>query len=587
MSLTERLAKLSGPAVPVGVSRTARVSLTERLAGLTGGEARVAVEKAPRESLTARLANVTGLPETPAPAVPAKPGPGLHARMAEVYELLKQTSPAPLTVPFAEWTPDRADFANPGSTAANNVVPTIDGYGPMADLAAYSDALDARAQGAVAAQDTDGNQHVYAGDAAKLYLMTGTAFADASKSGGYSTPADGAWEFEQFQQTLIATNYIDPVQSVAVGGGTFADLITSSNKPKMKHIGVIGDFLVGGNTDDAVDGVRPGRIWWPGINDPTDFDPAAATQSDFQDQAAGGAVQKVVGGREYGLIFQERRISRMVFEGGGRIFRIDPIDRKRGTSIPGSVIGWGRFAFFIADEGFMLHDGIESIPIGHNKVDKTFWDQFDITNFHRVSVAVDPVNKLVVWAFPGSGNVAGAPNKLYIYNMIDQRWSEADIDTEIVVRLTTQGFTLETLDTIGTDIDDSSIFPFSFDSRVYTGGQIKLGAFDTAHKLAFFDGANLAATLETTEIQPATGRRSGVTSVRPLVDGGTITAAMASRATLQESVAFGAASAINANGECPLRSEGRYHRARVSIAAAGTWTHAQGVEITAHPLGTQ
>ena len=71
-------------------------------------------------------------------------------------------------LPFGEWLPDLAAYENPGCLEALNVLPAIDGYKPLPNITSVSDALDARCQGAAAAQDSAGNVDVFAGDASKL-----------------------------------------------------------------------------------------------------------------------------------------------------------------------------------------------------------------------------------------------------------------------------------------------------------------------------------------------------------------------------------------------------------------------------------
>jgi len=199
----------------------------------------------------------------------------------------------------------------------------------------------------------------------------------------------------------------------------------------------------------------------------------------------------------------------------------------------------------------------------------------DQSYFHRISSAVDPINKLVFWAYPGSGNSGGNPNKILCYNWELNRWSTASVDCELIYRTLSQGYTLDGLDAYSTNID---ALPFSLDSRAWTGGRLILSAFDTSHKLNFFNGSNLAATLETGEFTGQGGRRLFVQGIRPLVNGGTITCAVGYRDTPQASVTYATATSAGANGVCPQRISTRYARARVSIAAAGTWSHASGIE---------
>ncbi len=197
-----------------------------------------------------------------------------------------------------------------------------------------------------------------------------------------------------------------------------------------------------------------------------------------------------------------------------------------------------------------------------------------------VSAAIDPLNKLYAIAFPGAAGVL----KIFFYNWNDRRWSEAEVDLEILFNATSEGFTLEELDAIDSNLD--TLTP-SLDSAQWKGGGIRFGAFDLAHKLAYFDGANLAATIETGETELNPGRLSKVTKARPLIDGGTITVQVAGRNRLVDAVVFDAAEGLDAIGEVGLLNESRYHRLRASIAAGGTWNHAQGIQVQSSPMGTR
>ena len=480
-------------------------------------------------------------------------------------------------LPLPGWMPDRPAYANPGATHILNAIPDADGYRPMPSLNVFSDALDARCQGAISARDTSGNIHVYAGDAAKLYLMSDATWAQ--RSSGHSTPATDVWRFTVFDTVVLATNYADEVQAATIGGATsFSAAFTSTLKPNARYIMSLRNFVVAADTNDGTDGVQPSRAWWCGFNDFTDMDPAAATQSDFENLREGGHIKGLVGGAEYGLIFQETQVNRMTYTGGDTIFQFDPIDRLRGTQIPNSIIGWGRLVFFISDEGFFVQDGIESTPIGHLQVDRTFWNQFDLGNISRVSAAVDPINKLVMWSFPGAGNLGGAPNIMYIYNWADKRWSQAEVTLECIARLAQQGYTLDGLDSIGTNIDDAAVFDVSFDSQKWQGGKLRLTAFDTDHKLSQFDGPALAATLETSEFSEGS-YHSTIDGATPLVDGGDVSVSIASRQRLKDVITYGAPVEMNPSGTCPLRGEGKYHRMRISLSSSVTWSHMQGIVV--------
>ena len=506
----------------------------------------------------------------------------LSQRLGQVAQTNQRKQLPPKTIPFGEYMPDQPDYANPGATIANNVIAKSNSYGPFRGLQARSDALDARCQGVTAGSSLGGAVSIYAGDATKLYNLAAELFTDISKAGGYNIAEDGTWEFAQFGNSIIATNFDDAVQVIAPGGAIFSDLITSTLKPTARHIAIVRDFVVLGNTNDAVEGAKPNRVQWSAINDSTDFDPDSGTQSDFNDIPEGGWCQGLVGG-EYGLVFMEREIQRMTYVGSPLVFQFDRVERNRGTHIPGSIISLGRLTFYISEQGFFHFDGTTSTPIGVNKVDKFFASQFDTPYISRVSAAIDPINKTVLWGFPGTGSTAGNPNLFLIYNWSENKWSDANVNHQLLSRSLSQGITLDELDTVSTDIETG--FGFSFDSRAFASSEFKLAAFDTANRYNYFDGNNLAATIETGEARHNPVGTFHVRSLRPLIDGGTITAAIAGRALPTAAVSFGSAASINALGECSVQNNSRFPRFRASIAAAGTWGHAQGVEVLGSPGG--
>ncbi|MCW5615895.1 MAG: hypothetical protein KIT32_12310 [Rhodocyclaceae bacterium] len=493
--------------------------------------------------------------------------------------------------PFGAFAPDQPVLGQTGASVAKNVVPLTDkSYGPFPGLTTVTGALTARCQGFASFRASDGTSHIFAGDATKLYKLNadGVTWDDVSKSGGYTTPADGRWYFAQYGNRVMATNYADAIQSFVIGtDSAFSDL--SANAPKARFIDVIRGFVVVADTWDATDGYNQNRVWWSAFGDPTSWPTpggasAAAVQSDFQDIAFGGGINGLLGGvgGSDGVIFLQNAIVRMTYSGPPAVFTFQDAERgTRGTTIAGSVINAGTFGGYLGEDGFYLFDGISSHPIGNLKVDRWVWDSIDQTQLVRVCAAVNPKKKLIFWAFP-TGSSDGNPNRILIYNWETGWWSYADVDVEFIGKGFSAGYTLEGLDAITTDIE---ALPYSLDSVAYMGGRVNMAGFYTDHKFGFFDGDALAATLETGEFPIEGGRRVFVGGVRPLVDGGTITAAVGYRETPQASVTYSTATSAAADGVCPQRVSARYARARVSVAAAGTWTHAQGVEAEARQEG--
>ncbi len=525
----------------------------------------------------------------------------LAAKLQGTAGAIQYSQEEPVVIEFGDWLPDQPSLGNPGGLVARNVIPGSGRYSyePARELTNVStNALDSTALGATIARDKDNNIFPYAGTKTKLYEMRDNAWQDESKVGDYSTGDEDIWEFATWdrEQKVLATNFADPVQEISIGGGAagaFADLITSTLKPKAKHIGIVRDFVTLGHTNDTTDGVRPNRVWWSAIGDEKDFDPDATTQSDYADLPTGGWVQRVVGGAEYGVVFQENLIRRMEYVGSPAIFDLPAADRKRGTPIPNSVISFGRNIFYISEEGFFVFNGSSSEPIGNSRVDNEFWRIFDLANKFQVSAGIDLINKLVCWGFPVNSTV---PNTIYCYKWDQGRWSEIrDVEFDILFNAQNQGFTLDGLDAVSTNIDTLSP---SLDSDVWKGGKSYSGAISSSHFLVSFDGNTLEARIGTGERQLTPGRNTMVRSIRPLVEineasaqarnsitGFDIQALLEGRNRLDVAPTASGPVTIDSLGEADFDREDRYHRATIVIPAGSEWSHANGVLVYKHARG--
>lgn len=483
-------------------------------------------------------------------------------------------------IPFGEYLPDQADFENPGLTIARNVIPkTATSYGPFPSQAVYSDALDARCQGAFSGLSSAGNVTTFAVDATKAYKIADGLWASVNT--GLTTGAEETVRFAQYGNRVMWTNVTDNVQNWILESSTsFSDL--SAAAPKARHIAIIAPgFTMLGNTVDSVDGAVPDRVWWSGIAEPNLWPVpgtanAQAAQSDYNDMPTGNAVQGLIGsvGGASGAVFMLTSIYRIQYQGPPDIFGFYEVERARGTPAPNSIVNIGSRAFYLGEEDFYTFNGMVSEPIGAGKIAKRFWSTVDQSYLHRISAVADPINKLVLWAYPATGNSNGTPNRIICFNWELGRWSEIDDECEMLWRFKTPGYTLDSLDNYLANVDQ---LPYSLDSRIWTGGKDVLAAFNTSHKTTAFSGSALEATFETAEFS-GQDRRVFVTGVRPVVNGGTPTCAIGYRDTPQGAVNYTTGTAAGSNGICPQRIATRYARAKFVIPAGDSWSHASGFE---------
>lgn len=515
-----------------------------------------------------------------------------------------------MLLPFGEWLPDQAAFFDPRDPAAANIGPRTDtatnvvprsptSYGPFASLASFAaNALGARCQGAIAALDSSGNASIFAGDATDLYRLTigSTSFSTVSKaSHPYSADPGGRWWSTQFGNQILMGDYNDAIQAFTMGTSTlFADL--AGTPPKARDGATVKNFVFLLNTNDLVNGVQKQRAWWSGVNATTSWPTpgtsgALAVQSDFNDfPGEHGDGMRVVPNLSYAdvaLVF-ERGVFRGQYTGAPYFFQFAPAERVRGTPSPDSVVQDGAVFYYMGqDLAFYAFDGANSKPIGAGKVDRTFAADVDTNYLDRVSGAVDPLTKLVYWAYPTASDGTGICKRVLVYNPVFDRFAlAADAQSiEKLMRSLSIGYTIEQIAGPGGLYPNLESVPLPLDSKAYAGGLPKFGAFDGTHTFGTFTGPALAPRVDTVELQPFPDQLAFVNNARAVTDGGTPSVALAVRNRHQDARVTGSAVAADAYGNHEQRAVGRYVCAELTLPAASTFTHLSGVEVEGVPYG--
>ena len=479
-------------------------------------------------------------------------------------------------IDFPEYAPDLSPFQSDESNIIQNVYPRKDGYQPAPTPAFASAALAGTCHGYFYARNADSTIAVFAGTATKLYKLNNTTFAwaDVSKgSGSYSAvPATDQWQFAQFNNFVFATQTNTVLQVYDLTSSTnFAD--NAGSPPQARYIAVVGRFLVLSGLGSST----PYRIQWSGLNDTTNWT-SGVNSSDFQDLPDGGPVRGVAGG-EFGVIMQDNTIRQMTFVGGTLVFQIQRISQDRGIFAPLSLCQAGERVFYIGVDGFRMYvPGGYPVAIGKEKIDRTFFLDVDKSALNLILGASDPSGTRVFFAYKSLAGNAGFFDKVLVYDYFLDRWSIVLAWMgEAISTLAKPGLTLEGLDSIapGDSIDALTI---SLDSFA-TASTVSLSMFDTSHRLAFLNGPNAEALLDTSEHEQDNNLRMRVQGLRPITDASGCFGSLGTRETTQSLIVYSPESAVQAsNGRIPMNVATRMARGRLRVPAGTIWTFATGVE---------
>ena len=482
-------------------------------------------------------------------------------------------------IQFSEWLPDQPPIAS-GTITATNVIPAAQGYRSMSQFVEYSNAADSTIKGIFAAKDDASNANLFAGDAGKLYKHNSATnnLDDVSKAGtpAYDLTSDERWRFVEFGEYVIAAGGVgEELQYFQLGtSSAFSNL--GGSPPKADFIAVVRDFIWVANVD-AGSGRIPFRCQWSGFN-AIDSWTAGTDQSDFQDLVDAGAITGLVGG-EYCTILTERAIFRATYSGLPLVWQFDKVESQKGCAFKHSVCNIGSLVFYLSDDGFYAFDGQKSTPIGTEKVNDFFFNDFDSNYDTRMSASVDPNREVAMWSYTSTQSPSGQPDKIIVYNYVLNKWSLLEIEADYLSPFFASGYTSDGLASIDSLVDNIDT---AVDSRLFKGGQYVFGGA-YGDKIYSFTGSPLTGTIETAEVPLTVGKHSIVTRVYPYYEGGSVSIQVGTRNNQTDDATFTESVSPNTDGFSPFRAQGRYHRAKFVIS--GSWSNALGIDIEASALG--
>jgi hypothetical protein len=419
---------------------------------------------------------------------------------------------------------------------------------------------------------SDGSIAIFAGSATCLYKLNNTTlkWEDVSKGAvAYTTLSSTEhWQFAQYGSVVIAVNGNNAPQAFTVGTSTvFADL--AGSPPASRYVAVVARQLVlTGQTS------QPRRVSWSDVDDITQWT-AGTNFANRVDLPDGGITRGVAGG-EFGLIFQEGVIRRMVYVPAATpSFQIERVTEDEGLYAPYSIVRSGGRVAFISQKGFQEYiPGAGLNPIGKERIDRTIMADIDGTKLFLCIGSNDPSSTKYFWAYKSAASSdTEAFDKVIAYDYALKRWSPTvDTNGEYISTMIKPGVTLDALDDVSGSIDDLGSTLDSIEVALTS----RLSAFTTDHKLGFFDGDNAEAVLETPEYGGP--GRSFIRGFDVRTDATSVYGSLRYRSTPNAVLSETDESEINERGFCPLRVDTKLARARVRIPAGELWNYVMGVE---------
>jgi hypothetical protein len=499
-------------------------------------------------------------------------------------------------IPFGSFRPDAETLNAPLVVSAKNCLPSVQGFRPLKgpvvvesdtggvltddlgepvtddlgdEITVEPSGLNGRVLGAVTVLTEDGSSRSYAGTQTRLYnLANANSWDDISRlsDGDYATPISERWRFDTFGDNLIATNFIDAVQKFDLTGGTNFQALGGS-PPKARYVAVVRDFLLlaclFGNER---------RLQWCSIGNSEEWI-AGTNSGDYQDFPSGGPIRGVIGG-EVGYVFQDERITRMIFAPGSpEVFQFDEVEGARGLKAPNSLVRLGAQAFYFAGDGFYRFDlaGGGSTPIGVGKWSNWFLGDIRAGTEGSILAAVSPVERAILFPYISRSSSLTTPDRVLIYDWAIDEATFADITIEAIATWLSQGYTLDTMNSFGS-LDE---LPYSLDAPFWKGGTPLLALFNASHQLNYLQGSPMAAEFITADGQGET--RALITGTRPHFDTTDITVSVSMRERDADSWLFPAEETMEDTGIVPAWTSGNIARARIRTAAGANWTYGKGI----------
>ncbi len=477
-------------------------------------------------------------------------------------------------IKFGSWLPEQTDYKNPGLEVAKNCYPSPSGYQPIYSLSGTGASVSGSLVGARSFERSNGTLITCVATTSDLYvIVSGTA--NASSLSLSLTAGSDRVIFERFEDEVYATTksgatwYLTDIDTDTTFSATAA--------PTANAMARVGDFLVLGDVDDGTD--YPYRVQWSPYNSPGGtWGSDIATQADFQPLDPQQGPLTAISGGTFGIVFQQDGISRMTYRGDRSIFGFSLFEKNRGCIAPQSVARVGDVAHFLSYDGFFRTDGASVQSISRGRIWEWFLSNVNQEYLQDIHAAIDWEKRCIVWYCVAPTTDTLTFDRRMYYNWETENWTYVDETAGFGV--TTNQGSATSLDALAATYPNLDTMGISLDSSVFRASGSTLGAFASG-ELSTETSTALAASFQSGSFQPATGRRTFVSGVAPLIENDSEDTSVTVGYRNGMTTGFNSAptSTIGPIGYAATNVDGRYFRVSIDVPAGRDWADAYGFQV--------
>lgn len=456
--------------------------------------------------------------------------------------------------PFIGFAPDLDATGAGVLTDCINTIPTdvgMQGAPSAVDAVTGLGALAAQCRGSAVLMNTSGTRRHFAGTQTDMYELSGTAWADVSRTANYTGSTESRWLFDQFGNVALATNDVEKIQWST--SGVFQDVTAA---PIARIMFTTDNFVFAADYNHTAAGDVPDGWWCSAYQDYSSWTADVTTQATSGRLiGSGGAITAGWRLGPYAVLYKTTNIFLGSYVGSPVVWQWERVPGDAGCIGPEALTDIGGTHIFLGEDNFWRFDGTRPVPIG-DQIKRWFFRNSNSTLRYKTIAKFDRRNNYVYFFYPSQSSTV--LDKALVYHLTTGRWGTADISVEAVVNFISQGVTWDTLSTVASTWDTLPDIPW--DSPIWGAGTKAFAIFNTSHQLKSLSGSSTGGGFTTGDFgDDSRLSRLRASRIRFSADPESATAQGLYKMTEGGTQSVGAISTLS-GGKFDHRQEGRFHR---------------------------